>query len=81
MSKVSYASSVGNLMYVMLCTRLDIAQAVKVVGIKMCNPRHEQWRTVKWILRYLKESLDVALCYEGTNVHLHEYVDSNLWVM
>jgi len=28
-------------------------------------------------LRYLKESLDITLCYEGTNVCMHEYIDSD----
>jgi len=37
MSRVSYASVVGNLMYAMICTRLDIAQAVKVVSRFMAN--------------------------------------------
>jgi len=32
MSKVSYASAVGNLMYVMVCTRPDIAHVVGVVS-------------------------------------------------
>ena len=32
---------------------------------------------MKWILRYLKGSSDMALCYGGTNVQLLRYVDSN----
>ena len=32
MSKVPYASAIGNLMYVMVCTRIDIAHAVGVVS-------------------------------------------------
>ncbi|RVW76575.1 Retrovirus-related Pol polyprotein from transposon TNT 1-94 [Vitis vinifera] len=32
MSKVPYASAIGSLMYVMVCTRLDIAHAVGVVS-------------------------------------------------
>ena len=42
MSNVPYASIVGKLMNVMVCTRLDIAQAVRVVKRYMSNPGQEQ---------------------------------------
>jgi len=76
MSKVTYASVVGNLMYVMICTRPDIAYAVGVVSRYMSNPAQEHWRVVKWIMRYLKGSSDLVLCYGRTNIRLHGYVDS-----
>jgi len=38
MSRMLYASAVGSLMYVMICTRLDIAQVVGVVGKFVKNP-------------------------------------------
>jgi ATP-binding cassette subfamily B (MDR/TAP) protein 1 len=38
MSKVPYQSPVGSLMYVMVCTRLDIAYAVGVVSQFITNP-------------------------------------------
>jgi len=41
MSKVSHASVVGSLMYDMVCTRSDIAQAVGVVSRYMSNLGHE----------------------------------------
>jgi len=47
MSKVLYASTVGNLMYAMICTRQNIAQVVKVVSRYMSNPGKEHWRAVK----------------------------------
>ena len=37
MSKVPYASSVGSLMYAMVCTRPDIAHAVGVVSLFLTN--------------------------------------------
>ena len=43
----------------------------------MSNPEKEHWRAVKWILRYLKGSSGMALCYGGTKVCLHGYVDSD----
>ena len=41
MSKVPYASSIGSLMYAMVCTRPDIAHAVGVVSKYMNNPGKE----------------------------------------
>ena len=38
MSKVPYTSTIGSLMYVMVCTRLDIAHAVGVVSKFMSRP-------------------------------------------
>jgi len=61
----------------MVCTRSDIAQAVGVVSRYMSNLGKEHWRAVKWILRYLKGSSNMILCYDGTDVSLHEYVDSD----
>ncbi|KAL8112467.1 hypothetical protein AgCh_019972 [Apium graveolens] len=54
MAKVPYASAVGSLMYVMVCTRPDIAHAVGVVSRFMSNPGREHWEAIKWLLRYLK---------------------------
>jgi hypothetical protein len=50
MSRVPYSSTVGSLMYVMVCTRPDIAHAVGVVSRYMNNPGKEHWEAVKWIL-------------------------------
>ena len=47
MSKVSYASAVGCLMYVMVCTRLDLARAINVVSKYMENSGRQRWDAVK----------------------------------
>ena len=54
MMKIPYASTVGSLMYAMVCTRPDIGYAIGVVSRFMSNPGKEHWNAVKWILRYLK---------------------------
>ncbi|GKC27217.1 hypothetical protein Tco_1034511 [Tanacetum coccineum] len=38
MSKVSYTNAVGSLMYLMVCTRPDIAYAISVVSRYLANP-------------------------------------------
>ena len=41
MSKVPYASTVGNLMYTMVCTRPDIAYVMGVVSRFISRPRKQ----------------------------------------
>ena len=61
MSKVPYASSVGSLMYAMVCTKQDIGYDVEVVAKYRSNPGRELWAIVKWILRYLRGTLSMCL--------------------
>ena len=77
MSKVPYASAIGNLMYAMLCTRLDIAHAVGIVSKFMSRPGKQHWEVVKWILRYLRGSSDTCLYFTGASLKLQGYVDAN----
>ncbi|RVW80140.1 Retrovirus-related Pol polyprotein from transposon TNT 1-94 [Vitis vinifera] len=77
MSKVPYASAIGSLMYAMVCTRSDIAHAVGVVSRFMSRPGKQHWEAVKWILRYLKGSLDTCLCFIGASLKLQGYVDAD----
>nr|GFC81380.1 retrotransposon protein, putative, Ty1-copia subclass [Tanacetum cinerariifolium] len=66
MSKVPYANAVGSLMYLMVCTRPDIAYAVSIVSRYLANPGKSHWEVVKWILKYLRGTANVGLIY-GTN--------------
>jgi ATP-binding cassette subfamily B (MDR/TAP) protein 1 len=77
MSRVPYASAVGSLMFAMICTRPDIAQAVGAASRYMANPGREHWNTIKRILRYIKGTSDVALCYGGSEFTVRGYVDSD----
>ncbi|XP_072058285.1 secreted RxLR effector protein 161-like [Arachis hypogaea] len=76
-SRVPYASAVGSLMYAMICTRPDIAQAVAVVSRFMADPSKEYRNVVKRILRYIKGTSNVALCFGGSEFIVNGYVDSN----
>ena len=78
MQKVPYASAVGSLMYAMVCTRPDIAQAVSTVSRFMSNPGRPHWEAVKWILRYLRGSTNMKLCFGGGEPKLIAYSDSDL---
>ena len=82
MSHVPYASVVGSLMYAMVCTRPDIAHAVRVLSRYMSKPRKEHWTVVKRVFRYLCGTTDHVICYQGRvgpNIVLdvHGFVDAD----
>ncbi|WMV36884.1 hypothetical protein MTR67_030269 [Solanum verrucosum] len=78
MSKVPYASTVGSIMYAMVCTHPDIAQSVSLVSRYMTNPGKKHWEAVKWILRYLKGASDVGLTFrKSEGISVLGYVDSD----
>ena len=54
MSKISYASAVGSLVYVTVCTRPDLAHSVGVISCFLSNPGKSHWAAVKTVFRYLK---------------------------
>ncbi|KAA0046069.1 retrovirus-related pol polyprotein from transposon tnt 1-94 [Cucumis melo var. makuwa] len=54
MRHIPYALVVGSLMYVMLCTRLDICYVAGVVSRYQSNPGLAHWTAVKTILKYLR---------------------------
>jgi hypothetical protein len=77
MAKVPYASAIGSLMYAMVCTRPDIAHAVGVVSRFASNPGKQHWEAVKWILRYLRGTADVPLCFGRADLVVRGYVDAD----
>jgi hypothetical protein len=78
MKKVSYASPVGSLMYAMVCTRPDIAHVVGVVSRFLSNPSKEHWAIVKWILKYLRCTSRVYLCFDNGKQVLDGFTDADM---
>nr|GEY14134.1 retrovirus-related Pol polyprotein from transposon TNT 1-94 [Tanacetum cinerariifolium] len=79
-SKVPYINVVGSLMYLLVCTRLDIAYAVSVVSRYLANLDKNHWEAVKWILNYLRGTAKVGLVYatnHGNHVDVIGFVDSD----
>ena len=78
MKDVPYASTIGSIMYVMLCTRPDVCLAISLAGRYQSNPSKEHWTTVKNILKYLKRTKDMFLVYGGGKEFVVKgYVDAN----
>ena len=77
MRRVPYASTVGSLMYAMLCTRPDICYAVGIVSRYQSNPGKEHWIAVKHILKYLRRTRNYILIYSGGDLKPIGYTDSD----
>ena len=63
MTRVSYVSAVGNLIYAMVCAIPNLSQAVSMISRYMHDPGRGHWEAVKWILRYIKGTIDVGLVF------------------
>ncbi|GJZ07335.1 retrotransposon protein, putative, ty1-copia subclass [Tanacetum coccineum] len=65
MSNVPYASVVGSIIYVVRCTRPDVAFGQNITSRFQQNPGKLHWTTVKNILKYLRNTKDMFLVYGG----------------
>ncbi|KAM1105537.1 hypothetical protein ACFX13_002546 [Malus domestica] len=74
MKNIPYSNLVGGLMYIMVCSRLDIAHVVGLVSRYMHNPGNEHWQAAKWILRYLHGTRDVGLCFQRSDSSFENFV-------
>ncbi|KAJ8459624.1 hypothetical protein OPV22_032550 [Ensete ventricosum] len=77
MDKIPYALAIGSIMYVMLCTRPDIAHALSVTSKYQADPGLEHWKAVKCILKYLRRTKDLLLVYGGGSLQVEGYIDSS----
>ena len=76
-SQLAYASIIGSLMYAMNCTRPDIAYAVSKLSRYTCNPNVSHWNAAYRVLKYLKHTIDYALCYSSYPAVVECYSDAD----
>ncbi|KAL0313433.1 UNVERIFIED_CONTAM: Retrovirus-related Pol polyprotein from transposon TNT 1-94 [Sesamum radiatum] len=55
MDKVPYSNAIGSIMFLMVCTRPDIAYAISCLSRYMSNAGIPHWEALKWLLRYFLE--------------------------
>ena len=65
MSWVPYASAVGSLMYVMVCTSPDVAHAMGVLRRYMSKLGKDHWTAINRVFIYLCGTTNYAICYHG----------------
>ena len=77
MCRIPFASAVGSLMYVMLCTRPDICYAMGIVSQYQSDPGEEHWIALKHILKYLRRTRDYMLVYSSGSLETIGYTYSD----
>ncbi|GJT91920.1 hypothetical protein Tco_1080765 [Tanacetum coccineum] len=63
--KLRLSKSQGSIMYAVRCTRPDVVFAQNITSQFQQNPGDLHWTTVKNILKYLRNTKDMFLVYEG----------------
>ena len=77
MSKIPYASAIESVIYAMLCIRPNIALAMSVTSRYQSNPNEKYRIAVKNNLKYLRRTKDLFLIFEGGDLRVQRYTDSN----
>ena len=62
-SQLEYSRVIGSLMYLMSCTRPDIAYRVSKLSRYMSNPNDDHWKGIIRVLRYLRYTRNYGLHY------------------
>ncbi|KAL2243405.1 UNVERIFIED_CONTAM: Retrovirus-related Pol polyprotein from transposon TNT 1-94 [Sesamum indicum] len=79
MDKIPYSNVIGSIMYLMVCTRPDIAYAISCLSRYMSNPGTPHWEALKYLLRYLRGTIDIGITFSRNYdyIQLVGFVDSN----
>ena len=78
--ETEYRSMIGSLMYLMLCSRPDIAFAVGVLSRYNDWPRASHWSAAKHLLRYVKKTAHLGLTlgpFSTNDLHPILYSDAD----
>ena len=78
-SQVEYSRVIGSLMYLMSCTRPDIAYSVSKLSRYTSNPSADHWKAIVRVLRYLRYTRNHGLHYTRYPAVLEGYSDAN-WI-
>jgi hypothetical protein len=78
-SQLEYSRIIGSLMYVMNCTRPDIAYSVSKLSRFTSNPGENHWKAIIRVLGYLKYTQNYGLHFTRYPAVLEGYSDAN-WI-
>jgi len=70
-----YKQALGCLMYVMLCTRPDLAFPICFLNQFSNHPTQSHWQALKRVMHYIKGTMKYKLRYEKDNESLISYSD------
>ncbi|KAK4381366.1 Retrovirus-related Pol polyprotein from transposon TNT 1-94 [Sesamum angolense] len=63
MVKVPYSNAISSIMFLMVCTRPDIAYAINCLSRYMSNAGSPHWEALKWLLRYLNGLKNLGIVF------------------
>ena len=78
-SQLKYSQIIGSLMYLMNCTRPDIAYAISKLSRYTSNPGEDHWKAIIRVLRYLRFTRDHGLNFTRYPAVLEGYCDAD-WI-
>jgi hypothetical protein len=73
----AFSELVGSLLYLSVCTRPDIAQAVGALARYMASPTEEHWRAALGVVRYITGTLEAGVTFGGSEEQLVGYCDAD----
>ena len=77
MSRIPFASTVGSIMYAMICTRPDVSYALSMCSRYQADSGEGHWMAVKNILKYLRRTKDAFLIYGDGELEVTGYTDAS----
>ncbi|KAJ0621687.1 putative RNA-directed DNA polymerase [Helianthus annuus] len=78
-SQLEYSRIIGSLMYLMTCTRPDLAYAVSRLSRYTSNPSEDHWKAITRVLKYIRYTRDYGLHYTRDPAVIEGYTDAN-WI-
>ena len=78
-SQLEYTQVIGSLMYIMNCTRPDLAYSISRLSRYSSNPSKDHWNALVRVLKYLKHTINYGLHYTKYPPVLEGYSDAN-WI-
>ncbi|GJZ23366.1 pol polyprotein [Tanacetum coccineum] len=78
-SQLHYTQVLGSLMYIINCTRPDLAYSVSRLSRYSHNPGKDNWDALVRVLQYLKHTMTYGLHYTKYPLVLEGYRDAN-WI-
>jgi len=77
MCNVPYASAIGSLIYVLLCTWPNICFAFGSVSCYQSNLGPAYWQAVRRIFRHQRDISNLVICYQNGGLRLRGYSDAD----
>ena len=78
-NQLEYSRVIGSIMYLMNCTRPDIAYAVSRLSRYTCNPGKDHWKALYRVLRYLRGTSNYCLSFGKYPAVIEGSCDAN-WI-